>query len=225
MQGIKSYLKFLLERYEKTDIYEYLEQYEDNPDIYLHFTYTQKIGINVQTEYDDTPLGIYSYPIKYVTDSNFNLPLRHDAKYIYIIEGYCTQMEDYNYESKFYDIVRRFESDFERYFDERSYQYFADYVLNYYERNTLEYSKAIWKFIEILSGMESGIKYDPLDFNSLVTYTKPNITKWRKMLIQVKMNYIEDSFGIIHSNEPVQTYFSDIKQFDVKDMILNKDYV
>lgn len=43
--------------------WDYLEQYKDDPDVYISFTEIDKIGINPQSVYD-TPVGIYCYPLK-----------------------------------------------------------------------------------------------------------------------------------------------------------------
>ena len=52
-----------------------LEEYKDDPDIYISFTEQPKIGINPMTKFN-TPAGIYTYPIKEMweqfNDSNFN---------------------------------------------------------------------------------------------------------------------------------------------------------
>jgi hypothetical protein len=43
--------------------WDYIEQYKNDPDVYISFTTIDKIGINPQSEYN-TPLGIYCYPLR-----------------------------------------------------------------------------------------------------------------------------------------------------------------
>ena len=43
--------------------WDYVEQYKNDPDVYISFTKIDKIGINPKSQFN-TPLGIYCYPLK-----------------------------------------------------------------------------------------------------------------------------------------------------------------
>jgi hypothetical protein len=50
----------------KESAYELLKPYAQNPDIYISFTYVDKLGLNPSSAYFTTPLAIYTYPLKEV---------------------------------------------------------------------------------------------------------------------------------------------------------------
>ena len=66
---MKSYKLFLSEKRSNPDknpklsAYDYLEQYKDDPDVYISFTDISKIGINPRSDFN-TPNGIYTYPLR-----------------------------------------------------------------------------------------------------------------------------------------------------------------
>jgi hypothetical protein len=47
----------------KISVVQALAKYKDDPDIYISFTYVDKVGINPRSTFN-TPLGIYTYPLK-----------------------------------------------------------------------------------------------------------------------------------------------------------------
>jgi hypothetical protein len=76
----------------KLSAYEQLKQYKDNPNIFIHMGTVNKVGLNVLSKYS-TPLGIYTYPLKYVWNryievqkSLYALPFMGDAPYVHILE-------------------------------------------------------------------------------------------------------------------------------------------
>lgn len=66
---MKRYKKFFVEKRKNPSMnphvgaWDYLEQYKNDPDVYISFTDIDKIGINPRSKYN-TPVGIYCYPLK-----------------------------------------------------------------------------------------------------------------------------------------------------------------
>lgn len=66
-----------------------LEKYVDRVDVFGSFTDLPKLGINPKTTYE-TPIGIYSYPIRYIvgfynkSSAQFDVPFAGSASYIHI---------------------------------------------------------------------------------------------------------------------------------------------
>jgi hypothetical protein len=50
----------------KQSLIDFLRQYKDDPDIYIHYSSIPKLGINPSQNLSATPLGLYFYPLKIV---------------------------------------------------------------------------------------------------------------------------------------------------------------
>jgi len=52
----------------KLSIIDVLEKYSTSDDVYVTFTELNKLGINPRSDFSDTPMGIYAYPVKQIWD-------------------------------------------------------------------------------------------------------------------------------------------------------------
>jgi len=86
----------LMERFD--DRIEALDQWRDDPTIYVSFTDLPKVGINPTSEFD-TPLGIYAYPLKemfkYFEDNE--IPFAGEREYIQVLQSdQVTELSQYS---------------------------------------------------------------------------------------------------------------------------------
>ena len=76
----------------KLNALEILKKYKDDPDVHISYTKMNKIGINPKSTFPDTPLAVYTYPLKQVwsdleSEGVANVPFAaSDAKYIFILK-------------------------------------------------------------------------------------------------------------------------------------------
>ena len=120
----------------KVSAYEYLKQYKDNPNIFIHMATVNKVGLNVLSKYA-TPLGIYTYPLKYVWDryievekSLHALPFAEKAPYVHILEfngnGKFINMDQYT-ENDLQNDINKIKSMFK--IDNKAYSYFVEHAI------------------------------------------------------------------------------------------------
>jgi hypothetical protein len=55
--------------------WDYVDKYKNDPDVYISFTEIDKIGINPRSKYN-TPVGIYTYPLKELVKLHLNIDPR-----------------------------------------------------------------------------------------------------------------------------------------------------
>jgi hypothetical protein len=68
--------------------WDYVDKYKDDEDVYISFTEIDKIGINPQSKYN-TPVGIYTYPLKeFIENYCFNPPWENN-KYNKTVGSYA----------------------------------------------------------------------------------------------------------------------------------------
>jgi hypothetical protein len=220
----------------KISAYEALLPYSNNPDVYISFTELDKIGINPKSKYN-TPLGIYTYPIKeiwkrYNIDKvkNFtNLPYAAHEKHIWVIK-----VKD---KSTFIDdMYKDYGSDkFDK--DEKILKgIYIKYLEVLWDDNEPKVNEREWKeFVE--NSLENSKEKNPvmsfwnLTHNMAQTLTdeKTGIkmaTKWNTLLRQCGYSGFGDKSGkgYIHPAEPVQAVFLSKDAFIVLKEVYNKDY-
>lgn len=90
----------------KLNALEILEKYKDDPDVHISYTKINKIGINPKSEFPDTPIGVYTYPLKQVwndlkSEGVANVPFAaSDSKYIFILKERSKPLVDVSDYSK-----------------------------------------------------------------------------------------------------------------------------
>ncbi len=52
----------------KISVVDALDKYKDDPDVYVHFSEIEKLGMNPQVSNQESPLGVYVYPLKEIWD-------------------------------------------------------------------------------------------------------------------------------------------------------------
>lgn len=110
----KEFFQLLTEarRYSGEYVLDVLEQYKDDPDVYISFTHNlggPKLGINPQSKYG-TPLGIYAYPVKAMWHEiqNNRIPFAGDREYIWVFKPNRPNKLVYASKFKMEDIYKAF---------------------------------------------------------------------------------------------------------------------
>jgi hypothetical protein len=70
-----------------------------------------KLGINPKSSWDNTPLGIYSYPVEYVLEHNGKVPFSGDEPYLQVFQetGRMLDLENYSRSDMTSDIAKIFD--------------------------------------------------------------------------------------------------------------------
>ena len=209
----------------KVSAYEQLKPYFDDENAYISFTSVDKLGINPRSKFN-TPLGIYSYPLKeikeFYDDTNndwdktekINVPFAGDRDYIWLFfpKRPDRVLELSEYSSADWDrdvkILRKIAK------KHNILNYFNDMIseakYNARVRNPAGY---FWYITMVLS-------------ETIEQYTKKSIMRWNSIFRELGYDGITDKKGqgIIHELEPVQAVWFSKEAINVEDKILNKDY-
>lgn len=225
-------------RYEDPETGEYISQ----PDLYITFTTLPKVGINPKSEWD-TPNGIYTYPLDHYIQVRGRVKYEgEDPKYVNIIRAtddvlQLDTMSTTEYEQLFLRLIRVMNGN-----PNIKEAIFPSDDSESINKNITKFSNAVrlnskvkglggqfWNLTRVVAMM---IKHnevaDILDVftalhnnygdNYLQPYTKDINNVWSSVFRSIGTNIISDGgLGIIHSNEPTQTYFRSIKSFEVID--------
>lgn len=190
------WLDYLKDKYSKVDVEKY----------YITFVAVDKVGINPQTPYD-TPMGVYTYPLKYVLEEE-HVPFRGDnsSNKIKILKrfsekGLTSDATDKELEDceklmiEKYGMLDRDVEDFKR-------------VSNKRDNN---YGK-IWNITRRCANLINRQN------NKDKAIIPKSISMWTKLLLELGYEYSEDDGkGIIHPNEPHQAVFFSPKAYKVVD--------
>lgn len=189
-----------------------LNNYVDQDDIYVTFTHHMKAGINPNSAYD-TPLGIYCFPLKisarfYGYDNGvIKFPFAADRPFIFILK------EKPN-------IKKLIISEYTKDDGERDIRIlvgiYKDIVENINElveksKETKFYNIGIgrfWYFCLLLSSSLPGRQ----------------TVNWNKLLrkdLGYDLVLDDKGYGVIHSNEKVQAFFTESSNFDVINLVDN----
>lgn len=198
-------------KYNSNDI---LMQYINKDNYFVTFTDINKLGINPHTDYDNTPLGIYCYPIKESYNYYFikeggkefyntfidSLPTMFKKKYFTIFTinniNNIIKYNNYNYSNLQQDII----------------ELSKHYNLKEIKISLSKTSSAITNILNIVRTISQYITQDKSNSN----YDR----------IGVKMNYIlsnilgyrgiiDEGYGFIHEAEPCQAVFFNIKNIKI----------
>lgn len=225
-------------RYEDPETGEYISQ----PDLYITFTTLPKVGINPKSEWD-TPNGIYTYPLDHYIQVRGRVKYEgEDPKYVNIIRAtddvlQLDTMSTTEYEQLFLRLIRLMTGN-----PNIKEAIFPSDDSESINKNITKFSNAVrlnskvkglggqfWNLTRVVAMMIKHNKVaEILDIftalhnnygdNYLQTYTKDINNVWSSVFRSIGTNIISDGgLGIIHSNEPTQTYFRSIKSFEVID--------
>jgi hypothetical protein len=188
------------DKFPKQAAIDVLKKYKDQDDVYISFTKIDKLGLNPQSEYD-TPLGIYSYPLK-AAYKNYNIeqdgisgfPFAYAFPYIWIFRGNIPDFSDIT-PQQYLEIKNELR---EKYGEEKI-QEAAETIDELHKKN---YGSQIWG----------------------LTWALTNTSiQWTKLLLNLGFNGISDKKGngFIHTNEPCQAVFFTIKGLEILEKIKN----
>lgn len=220
----------------KIGVVEALEPYKDNPDIYISFTEVDKIGINPKSGFN-TPLGIYTYPLKEMWKDvkNDTIPWAGKAPYVWILKskngkGFIKNLYS-DYSSKNYDDdmkkikklykdnkeiqaeILHLKTNFPQHVD-LTYEKYVNWIITDYTKEAKAHNavSSFWNVTrEFAKNYEKG---------------KNDSIKWNVLLRKLEYTGFADKSGkgIIHAAEPTQAVFLTKSAFTVIDKVLNKRY-
>ena len=217
--------------FKQPSIYEQLEKYKDDPDIYISFTVLKKLGINPKTIFS-TPIGFYSYPL-HIVWKKFNhlekkiwVPWGAHMPYIHIFKpkndanGLFIDKYDENDLKK--DIQKIRDSNL---FDEEK----IDFILTQTDRAKVKIPSGIlWFITGILTIKKNLNEFKKLvseikGLSSFAQHSPTSVILWTKILKTVLgYDYVTDSGqGVIHHNEPTQAVFFSTSSIKIIDVIYN----
>jgi hypothetical protein len=189
---------------------ERLEKFKNKPNVFVHFTNIEKLGVNPQSGYK-TPSGIYAYPLDYVLsfDRLHRLPFAWDYKNVFVFEAVVPVLDLKHYKKT------NLEKDFKKLLKIYSINILSNYEDAAYSKAKSKTAAGIlWYILYRLCG-------GGLDDESV------NSAKWNALLRYLDYNAIVDGggAGIIHQNEPTQALFTSIKSIKILEVFKNKvDY-
>jgi hypothetical protein len=226
--------------------YEQLLKYKDNPNIFISFTEINKIGINPSSPYD-TPLGIYCYPLQkiwqhYKIDikkSLDSLPFQSHTKYIQVLE--------WNGNGNFIKDLATTYNDSDLRKDIKSIKdLYPDKIFNADITDIDELNKTIntaiaraladsaaSKFFNVCKNVTSALstpitkRVDDKSFFPDIKEVTPSQSarNWNALLRKLGYAGMADlsGRGIIHTNEPIQAFFTSTEFFNHVDTVINKN--
>ena len=231
----------------KISAYEQLIKYKDNPNIFISFTEINKIGINPLSNYA-TPMGIYTYPLssawkKYQLGTYKTLqklPFATNHPYVQVLE--------YNHTGKFVDVseYNNLESDISKIKSLYPDKLFSPHiesteVLNIIIDQALDdampknneaakffnvcrYVVRVTESSTIIKRKESDKGYFP-EFSEY--HPNQSARNWNTLLRKLGYAGFSDNtgLGIIHTNEPIQAFFTSTKTFNHLETIQNRETV
>lgn len=194
---------------------------------FISFTEIDKLGINPKSVYS-TPLGIYSYPAKYVleyiTDKSEDmgaLPFAGNNPYVNIFEG----------NGNIVDLNNMVSAEAEQY-----YKKMKDWVLEYknVDKNNSKRWKEVVDMIEnIINDASDNARY-PNSVGGRFWYVTMNIVKeftfkpkahiqWNHLFRYIGVDgCIDNGTGIIHGSEPWQAVFFSKRAIKNNERMYNK---
>lgn len=207
----------------RSDALEVLAKYKDDPTIHISYTVLNKVGINPKSEFPDTPIAVYTYPLKQIwrdikKEGVGNVRFAAvNAKYIQIIKEKRKPL---------FDVSK--------------------YTKSMLDKDLKKLSKkipieTINEAISSLSGRgynDTAKRSKPFLYLRVLLYTIGSILRKRNIAAFMSVQLIGLGYsgfsdrkgrGEIHSAEPIQAFFLsnafysvvdviDIKSLDLKDM-------
>ena len=188
----------------KIDPLKKLQAYKSEQDnIYVSYTAFDKIGINPGTSHNSTPIGIYTYHLKYVLATARHIedePYAGNAPYVWLIRPTkpVLVLQEYTQEDLESDIEK-----LRRALDPDEVNYARGMIPLSKTRSP---GQIIWNLTKELS--------------------EYSVVKWNELLRKVLGYHIirDNGDSIIHSFEPAQCVFLDRSCFEVVERIQKPEY-
>lgn len=231
----------------RPSVFRELEDYKDKDDYYISFTQIEKIGINPQSKYD-TPLGIYTYPLKeawreYNLDLGVTIrekiPFAGSSPNIYLLkkkEGvkFVNSAREYSYSDLKNDLKKlkayvldnkeKFYLNFKEKKPNKITSIAVDYYFDKWSREAINQSYPISKLWNVTRNLCFN-----MEEKQEGKYKEPkpiNSVKWNALFRKV-LGYQgfadKTGLGYIHPGEPVQAVFFTTRAFEVVKLLRNKE--
>ncbi len=208
----------------KISVVEALEPFKNNPDIYIHYSKIPKIGINPKApSSNDTPNGIYCYPVRECWDmiENNKLEYAGDFPYVWVLKSKNRNfIKDLHKDYKESDLKRDKRTLMMRYGDvvERRFA-------SWYPRTTMD--KIIWR--KAGGPHPARILFRTTElFAKLISNSDTKYQHLWNALLRKDLDYSgfadKSGEGHIHEGEKIQAVFLDTKAYTIVDMLENKTY-
>lgn len=213
----------------KIDPYFYLQKYKNQSDIYVSFTKIPKLGINPQSIYKSTPIGIFAYPIDYVlmrgekSQTLYNqMPYASDGKYIQVLRARGRKLElahiTHQDITETFTIFRQVLADL-KYTNQRIEE-LVEFAIDYAKQFTQMNHKSSNSVAQEWWSSTNAMTYvlNPSARNSV----KLMVRKWNHFLRYLGLDYIiDDGESLINATEPTQTLFLSSNGYKLIDMVSN----
>jgi hypothetical protein len=208
---------------EKLSIYDKLEKYSKDYEIHISFRDIVKSGLsfnNPTIAESNTPIGFYCYPLKDIwkkfshSTRTISVPYVGDKPYVYVVKPkssvrtlYLSSMDEQDFEywlSELYDGMRRVF----KYYSDNDAESVIDFAKDQVGKDD-SYGRMFWWYTEWIAK----------DVNQSSYYIV-----WNKIFDKaLKVGLVIDTGnGIIHDNEPCQSFFLSSNDFEVIDVLENK---
>jgi hypothetical protein len=200
----------------KLSAYEQLKPYKDDDSCYISFTTIDKLGINPKKTPYKTPLAIYSYNLT-DTWNEYNVEKTKSLKqYPYVSDS----PHIWVFKPKNPDKILVLADITDKHIDELK-KHISKVDNN--PKFDLAIEDCIWKTCPNI--WWSIVQWYANEWKNPRTEESPNLKiKWSKFLIQLGLDGIRDTVGVIHKNEPKQSCFFNLNVIEIIDKIYNKDY-
>lgn len=184
-------------------------------DIFVRYVDIPKLGHNIGTA-DDTPLGIYAYPLDYVIKNLGRVPYGYDRLYVLVFRvksmDKIWDLHDPNPERIRNRLINVLNKNFDR--------NLVDQYVSMYQG--AQRSSQLWHTMYAL------IQHNNLSHSKKNDYvaTERSMAA-RRILLQAGIEGAIDlnEGGIIHENEPTQAVFFNIKNLELLDVIRTNYYL
>jgi hypothetical protein len=180
-----------------------------HPNAFVTFTFVRKFGINPKSIWAQTPLGICAYPISYVIDREGKVPFGAEHPYIHVFES--KNMDNILNVAHMGDqsVIKRLTDGFNQAMPLASHPP-AWIIKDQYQNQAAINWDRLWSGITQAKHHDS---YAKKGYNVL----------FRQVFTAAGYDgIIDNGNGIIHSNEPTQAIFFNIKNLKIIDLIFNK---
>lgn len=197
----------LLERTES--ISDALQKYKNQKNIYISYVQVPKLGIYPSSGHDETPLGIYCYPLKeiYKDVVNDTIPYASNQPYVVVLQPRPTAKILYlNHYSK---------SDFTK-----DMNILSNILLEIFDSNTVK------EIINYEKYTQSGVCLWHITNYAATAWNKkggpPVQVGWRKMFVQLGYaGVVDNGNSYIHEVEPTQAVFFTTSQVQLIEILPN----
>jgi hypothetical protein len=199
---------------QKKTALEILDKYKNDGNIHISYTQIKKIGINPRTTYDETPLAVYTYPLKEIWNDINNEGIRNvafaaqKANYIYVLREKgkkIVDVKDYRVTSLEKDLAAISKMRFVNIDD------YNNAIAISKKHDNIRNQKPFAFLIFVLNAIFSRKKKSSSSVSASIA----------KVLLELGYSGFSDRSGSsqIHIGEPVQSFFLSSKFYEVVELI------